>query len=196
MVESIYFIIGLQMLAMIKNAVLAICLLLGFTVYGCQEGVRIQHGNPDKLPPFLVGVWKADQYNWAFRFEPDGSIRRLKHILARYTKVEEGSVYMEGKDPNTYAIFILGPIETQYDPNTRELNVKVVVDYYQMKLPFGELEGRSEDYFSGPVSENGKVWRASWTSYSWLEGAIPPDPNLVESNPVELIFTKMKLKKP
>jgi hypothetical protein len=71
------------------------------------------------------------------------------------------------------------------------IKVKIILDYYIMKLPGGELEGRAEDYFDGPVSEDGKTWTVKWREYSWLKGATPPDPNVIEANPTELIFSKL-----
>jgi hypothetical protein len=57
-----------------------------------------------------------------------------------------------------------------------------------MKLPNGTLEGNSDDYFSGTISNDWKVWHAGWNGYGWLEGATPPDPN---GPPEPLTFKKL-----
>jgi len=147
----------------------------------------------NEFPDFLVGVWKADQYEWAFQFERDGTISRLVHTLGGPIKMEEGGDYMEGPDPGTFAYFAIGPCEAKYNPENRQLSLKIFLDAFHMRLPAGDLEGRMEDYFDGPVSEDGKTWTASWRDYCWLEGADPPDPNVVEANPEKLIFTKTKI---
>lgn len=173
------------------------------------QGSEVWDGEPsadDALPDFfgnqaqwgafpesMVGVWEAsvDKYKWGIKFEPDGSILRLEHIFAGKVKMEEEGIYMEGPDEGTFAVFIMGPCEARYIPETRMIKVKIILDYYIMELPGGELEGRAEDYFEGPVSEDGKTWTVEWREYSWLKGATPPDPNLIEANPVELIFSKL-----
>lgn len=145
----------------------------------------------DAFPEFLAGVWRADKFNWAFRFEKDGSILRLEHNLAGKVRIEEEGVYLEGPDEGTFAVFIMGSCETKYDAKSRRLSVKVILDKFLMRLPVGDLEGRAEDYFDGPVSKDGKTWTVDWREYGWLEGAAPPDPNVIEANPVRLIFSKL-----
>jgi hypothetical protein len=73
------------------------------------------------------------------------------------------------------------------------IKVKIIVDYFIMKLPAGELEGRIEDYFEGPVSVDGKTWKANWWNFGWLKGATPPDINEIMANPETLVFTKLDL---
>ncbi len=101
---------------------------------------------------------------------------------------------MEGPDPGTFAYFAIGPCEAKYNPTNRQLSVKIFLDEFHMRLPNGDLEGRNEDYFDGPVSDDGRTWTVSWRSYSWLEGASPPDPNIIEANPEKLTFTKLDIK--
>ncbi len=62
-----------------------------------------------------------------------------------------------------------------------------------MRLPHGDLEGRMEDYFDGPVSEDGRTWTVSWRNYCWLEGAISPPIDEINANPEKLIFTKIDI---
>jgi hypothetical protein len=178
--------------------------LAGFAVVlaglvGCQDGDRVNEANVDveeQFPEFLAGVWEAEMTDskWAFQFEGDGSISKITHVLAGEVDLEEGAVYLEGREPGTYAVFAMGPCEAEYDANTRELSVKIILEHYAMKLPQGTLEGKSHDYFQGPVSEDGKTWNAGWKNYAWLEGAAPPDANEIEANPVPLVFTKLDIK--
>jgi hypothetical protein len=180
--------------------VLAGCAVFLLGIAGCGQQSEKISGQPqlesketkdDVFPEFLVGVWRADRFNWAFKFEEDGSILRLEHMLAGKVKMEEEGVYMEGPDEGTFAVFVMGPCEAKYDPNSRRLSVKVTLEKFLMRLPQGDLEGRQEDYLDGPVSKDGKTWTVDWRCYSWLEGATPPDPNLVEAYPERLIFSKL-----
>lgn len=145
------------------------------------------------FPKSMVGVWEVEQREgtWGIKFEPDGSIKKIIHFLAGPVKIAEGGVQGKGPDEGTYYIFAMGPCEARYIPKTRMIKVKIIVDYYIMKLPAGDLEGRIEDYFEGPVCEDGKTWSVNLWDFSWLKDAATPDINLVKANPEPLVFTKL-----
>lgn len=171
---------------------------------GCQEPVS---GNSKEIvsstsivegggqfPESLVGVWKSNNYGWAFKFEPDGIIKKLRHNLVREVNInKEKIIEMPGPEEGTYALFIMGLCETYYEPDTRNLEVTVFLDHYEIVLPNGVLEGRTEDYFTGQVSEDCKTWDVEWRPYGWLKGAAEPDPNLIEPYPEPLVFTKFDI---
>jgi len=160
---------------------------------------------PDKeFPQFLVGVWQADDSNWGFKFEPDGKISKLTHVLGVPMKVDEGSYYEEGIAGSSF-LYVLGPCDTSYDPKTKILKVSVVMDYFLMDIPpAGTLEGSEKDIFEGPVSANplrrGRtaakdlIWNVKWRSYCTVEEASPPDVNFIDANPENLVFRKLDLK--
>jgi hypothetical protein len=176
--------------------VLALFSIVTAGLTGCQNDNKVNGSTVDgggDFPEFLAGTWKADKYNWQIRFEKDGRISAIVHnIWALPIDINEGGFFTEGPDEGTHALFIIGPCEAEYDANTCELHVKIVLDHFSIKLPQGSLEGRSEDFFEGPVSEDGTTWKAEWKNYGWLEGADPPDANLIEANPIPLVFTKVK----
>jgi len=174
-------------------------LLLAAMLTGCDGSVgsasKGELFKGDGFPQCLVGVWKANRYGWAFKFEPDGSIRKLRHMLAREVDMvtDEGVIYMEGPKEGTYALFIIELCEANYEPDTRTLLVKVFLDQYEMVLPNGVLEGGSKDYFTGQVSEDCKTWNVEWRIDSWLKGSDHIDPNRMEANVEPLVFTKLDL---
>jgi len=174
-------------------------LILATILTGCVEPPKSKSeqnlSKGDAFPECLVGVWKANRYGWAFKFEPDGSIRRLRHMLAREVDMvtDEGVIYMEGPKEGTYAFFIIKLCEANYEPDTRTLGVKVFLDQYEMVLPNGVLEGGSKDYFTGQVSHDCKTWDVEWRIDSWLKGSDPIDPNRMEANIEPLVFTKIDL---
>jgi hypothetical protein len=92
-------------------------------------------------------------------------------------------------------MFIMGPCETSFNNKTNEFIVRIVLEEFTMKLPQGEIKGKSDDYFKGPVSKDGRTWNARWFGYSSLEGGSLPDINEINANPVELVFKKYGLKK-
>ncbi len=176
---------------------LAGCVVVLMGIVGCQNDEKVNKTKTDgdkEFPEFLVGVWKSDQFNWGFKFERDGSISKLEHTMGMQINVEEGGLYEEGTEGST-GVYVLGPCEADYDPQTRQLKVKIILEHFRMEIPVGVVEGNSKDYFSGPVSEDGKVWRANWLNYGWIEGADRPDPNIIEANPVPLVFTPLDIPK-
>lgn len=177
--------------------VLVVCAVVLAGLAGCQEGNKVNGvsiNGDSEFPEFLAGIWKADKYDWVIRFEADGRISAIvHHIWALPIDMNEGGFFTEGPEEGTHALFIMGPCKAEYDINTRELYVKIILDHFSIKLPQGSLEGRSDDFFEGPVSEDGTTWKAGWKHYGWLEGAAPPDANEIEANPVPLVFTKVKV---
>lgn len=163
---------------------------------GCNNSA-ISNKGKGHFPECIVGVWKSHDFGWAFKFEPDGTIRKFRHMIAREVDMvaDDGIIEMTGPEEGTYALFVIGLCEADYESATRRLDVKVSLDHYEMKLPNGILEGRTEDYFTGQISEDCKTWNVEWRPYGWLEGADPLDPNLVEANPEPLVFTKLDLSK-
>jgi hypothetical protein len=186
--------------------------------YGCVEHLsraqsREQKANPQAItgktnanlsaialakaefPHFLVGVWQANAFNWAFKFEPDGKISKLTHVLGVPMKVDEGSYYEKGIE-NSQFLYVLGPCDTSYDPKTGVLKVSIVMDYFLMDMPpAGTLEGSEKDTFEGPVSEKDLTWNVKWRSYATVEGASPPDVNAIDANPEPLVFRKIDLER-
>ena len=179
--------------------VLAGCCVILSALAGCQNS-SAKLSNQSKgayFPKSMVGVWEAkvSQYSkWGFKFEPDGSISKIIHPVAGPVRLAEGCAY-GGETEDSYYFFIMGPCEAYYNHVTRMLKVKITVENYMFKLPAGKLEGKMEDYLEGPVSNDGKKWQVSWRNYCWLEGADPPDANLIEANPEKLVFTKIDIDK-
>ena len=138
---------------------LAGCVVVLTGCFGCQNDKKVIKTKTDddkQFPEFLVGIWQSDQFNWGFKFERDGSISKLKHTMGMMINVEEGGLYEEGTEGST-GVYVLGPCEADYEPQTRQLKVTIILDHFRMELPVGVLEGNSKDYFSGPVSEDDQV---------------------------------------
>ena len=182
--------------------ILTVTLLASFVFTGCRGPADV---DPDarsivkgggRFPECLVGVWTSDEHGWAFKFEPDGTVNKLRHMLARKVTLDEddGIVEMQGPEEGTYALFVMGDCTTIYDPKKRILKVTVLLDHYEIILPNGVLEGGSKDTFTGQVSKDCKTWNVQWRPDSWLKGADPVDPELMKKNVEPLVFTKLDLK--
>lgn len=182
--------------------ILSFCL---FVIVGCQESAKkekLAESNivsKNDFPKIMVGIWQADINDntgsqWGIKFEPDGSILKVIHSLAGPVNLAEGGVDMTGPDPNTYGVFVMGPCKAKYDKDSHNLSVKLILDYFEMQLPGGKIQGRMEDNFWGKISSDGKTWKAEWVNYTWLEDASPPDINYINSYPEKLVFSKINHK--
>jgi hypothetical protein len=148
------------------------------------------------FPKSMAGLWEAGVNEttgskWGIKFEPDGSVKNITHFFAGRIDIAKGGSEGTGPDPGTYYTFAMGPCEARYIPKTRMIKVKIVVDYFIMKLPGNELEGRIEDYFEGPVSKDGKTWNVKWRDFGWIKGATIPNPDVIKANPETLVFKKI-----
>ena len=178
------------------------CLVIMLIFSGCgQQGqkttnpAQVKSKAPKaKFPPSMVGVWKEKEYNWGFKFEPDGSISKLEHMWGIRMAVADGGFYEQSKDDYFEGTYVLGPCKTSYNPKTKQLSVVITLDYFKMAIPDDALEGKTKDYFDGRIPKDGNEWHVKWRSYGWIEGAGPPDANIIEANPVELVFTRLDIK--
>jgi hypothetical protein len=148
-----------------------------------------------RIPKKMMGIWEAKIENgndvWAFKIEPDGSINKLIHPLADQINVKQGGYEKEGPDPNTFVAFTIGPCGTSFDKQTGFFTVHIILEGFTLKFPQGEITGDSNDIIKGRVSEDGKIWKADWYSYSYIEGASAPDINEINANPMKLTFYKI-----
>ena len=177
-----------------KNLQLLFISAVLIAMTGCNEQNKIKQTDKQTVfPPQLVGVWVAEKDfgvpQWGFKFEADGTISKFRHIIADYVDNNGKPVYLEGKDPNSYAEFVFGPVEADFDPKSKTLSVKVILKHYIMKMPAGQLQGHSDDYLSGTISPDWNTWNAQWIGYGWLDGATPPDVN--NPNPIAVKFKKL-----
>jgi hypothetical protein len=183
----------------------ALCLVplvLCLYIVGCQGTRKSSSSTPkSNFPQIMVGVWEADindnqESKWGIKFEKDGTINKIIHSVAGPIDLREGSVTGEGPDEGMYYYFIMGPCTSEYNPKTKKLAVKIIVDEYLMKLPTGELKGRIEDVLEGTIpAKKGLPWNVEWRAYGYLEGADRPDVNEINAHPEKLTFYKLDLKK-
>lgn len=165
---------------------------LPFLLVGCRSADTQQKCNIERpFPQVMVGVWEADKGNWVIRFEADGSVKKIRHMLAGESVIADGGMYYEGPDEGTYAMYVYGECGAKYDACANEVEVLITLDKFEMQLPTGLLEGTAKDYFTGQVSDDGNTWVAEWRSYSWLVGADEPDKEEINNHPEIVTFTKV-----
>ena len=149
-------------------------LLLLFSVFlvvtfsGCQSsagnGVEVTIDGIGQFPDFLVGTWKAEEGGWEFVFEPDGKISSaivsIGRVKLQPDKTTTVPMQMGGK-----GFYKPGLWSVQYSHKQRELVVEIAIDHFRIELGNDVIEGRTRDFFVGPVSTDGKSWWADRLSF-------------------------------
>ncbi len=145
------------------------CLVLSL-LSGCNvsEGRRSHQGPPievvvegdGQFPEELVGSWKTEgETRWEFVFDKDGSISSAMIELCR-TRIKPGQVTTYSTKFGGKGIVRPGPWKVHYDPESRELAVEVVIDYFYQDIGPNAMEGNPTFFFAGTISADGKVWNA------------------------------------
>ena len=143
------------------------CCVILSGLAGCQNanrGVEVIIEGGGEFPEFLVGRWKADKHGWEFVFEPDGAISSAVISLGR-VRIRPGEITTVPMKMGGKGVFEPGEWMVYYAPAGRELTVKISLKNFYMELGEDVLEGKSTDIFAGPISQDGKVWLADWTSF-------------------------------
>lgn len=180
-----------------KMVIIAVLTFAIITCTGCQQQQKDQtkdqksQNNLDdnEFPEYLVGTWipvDNNEVRWIFTFEEDGTISKFRHFMGMDFIVEQGGFEEPWKN-NGRAIYDLGPCEAQYDYKTRQLEVVIVVERFQIIFPGDSMEGSFNDYITGDISEDGLTWNAQWAYRTEVLGADIDEPE----EPISVTFVKV-----
>ena len=172
-------------------------------VSGCQmpsKNLEVVIEGGGEFPGYLAGRWKSgDPSGWEFEFEADGTIT-YAIIMPGFAEILPGQT-KEIVGRGGKGLYKAGDWEVLYNPQDRELTVKVVTDYFYQEGNEDAIEGDSVDYLVGTISEDGKEWKADWSSsgrYIAILNVGPEQTKEEMSNVVEpefrrtLIFKKIE----
>ena len=113
---------------------------------------------------------------------------QLKHYIINVKiNVEEGIALEEGEGGD-YGTCQIGQPEIEYNEQTRNLEIYIPLQHFEMKSQIGDYEGSGWDRFSGIVSKDGKTWQTSWTRRLEMENFPPEFSN--ETEVKKLTFKK------
>ncbi len=141
-------------------------LLLG----GCPSSrtdrtdVKVIIEGDGQFPEFLVGAWKANTQGWEFVIEPDATISSAVISLGRI-RLRPGQTATVPMVQGGKGVFSPGPWTAYYTPSNRELTVKIALEKFHIKVGSNIVEGAGTDIFIGPISQDGNLWQANWTSF-------------------------------
>lgn len=161
---------------------LVCCLLLA----GCQgpraalqNDVQVIIEGHDPFPAALAGRWKADRHGWEIVFNPDGRITSVVASLGR-VEIAPGRTITVPTRGGGEGTFRPGLWTVHYEPETKQLTVRIVMDDVRVEMGDNVLEGQSTDTFSGPISATDGLWQTQWTAFTQYKVGTP------EGNDVDL----------
>ena len=157
-------------------------------VFACCQGPREKQAGRTVLPPDIAGTWKAYDAPWEIVLSPEGTV--VSAVIATATvKIRPNqTTEVEMKD-GSISSFKAGDCIVEYTPGTRELFVSLEMEDIHIKYMDIVIDGNSTDIFTGPVSEDGKVWPADWAKIFDYGTRFPWDPNNVGES---VLFEKVE----
>lgn len=178
--------IQIEKMANSQNALLlcsiSLSLLLIVNVSGCttqksDESSQMHQNN-------YFGTWQNDEVGWSFQFEPGGTISHVDRWDGLVMDLSLGGVTIEAPNDQMFASYVYGPCTWHFDENSNYLRATVTIEDLYVSVKGAGLSCKMIDSFEGPVSENGLVWTAFWTTTTiWHDNA--PD-QLLEKGIFEL----------
>lgn len=134
------------------------------TLVGCGGDRRPASA---RLPAEAVGDWKAGESGWVVSLGENGMPVSAVHPMGRAV-IRPGKTTIVPFDPKKIAgeqVFTCGPWGWEYDPASRELFIRMVIDYKTQGSP-ADIVGQMEEVLVGPFNEDFTEWRADWFSTS------------------------------
>lgn len=189
---------------MIRTEILIGIVILLLSVTGCQEVEKQDAVKYDMIPgkmevivegdgafpDFLVGNWKGNKNEWAIVFASDGSLTKVRIALGR-TILRPGQKTVLPTRGGGKAVYIPGNWTVAYTPETRELIVRIIVNYIRIEMGPKALIGKQEYTLEGTVNEDGNVWETAVSDFPEFELL----PNRPEDMPYtsEVVFDKVTI---
>ena len=141
------------------------------------------------IPSHAAGIWQAEDSAWRIVVNSDGSIGSAVIPMGEVEVRPNETTRVLMKD-DSYSTFKAGDCFAEYYPEHGELYVSVEMDAIHVVFLDNVVDGNSLDYFVGPVSEDGKEWKAEWVNVFDYGPRFPQEPNDIVPTP--LFFRKVE----
>ena len=156
---------------------------------GCQTVTKQSPADKAILPSDVAGTWKAQDSPWKIVLSPDGTVSSAVIPIGEVEIKPNQATRVEMKD-GSYSTFKAGDCVVEYTPTTRELFVSIEMEKIGIKFLDNVIAGNSIDRFVGPVSEDGRFWKADWITVFDYGPRFPQEPNDIFAKP--LVFEKIE----
>jgi hypothetical protein len=145
--------------------------------------------NPNKIPSSVAGTWQMRAGVWRMVIEPNGIVSSALIPVGEVVIRPHQTTTVAMIDGN-FSTYTGGDCFAEYNPANRELFVYIEVNDINIRAFNYRLEhGSTVDRFTGPVSEDGLVWKPSWINIFDYGPEFPQDVNAIEPEPC--IFDKV-----
>ena len=141
------------------------------------------------MPPDVAGTWKAQDSPWKIVLNHNGTVSSAVIPMGDVEIEPNQTNRIEMKD-GSLSTFKAGDFIAEYMPKTRELFISIEIEEIHINFLDNVIDGNSVDRFVGPVSEDGKFWRADWITVFDYGPLLPQEPNDIFAKP--LTFEKME----
>ena len=158
---------GILKMRQMKIIAACACILI-WLAGGCAQPER------QTLPSFIAGTWQERNSVWRMAIEPDGTVSLVNHPFIPGDFRPHKTTRQEMKD-GKFSTYTGGDFTAGYDPNTRELSVFIETRKLHLEIMGSQINGKTQDRFIGPVSEDGKVWRCGWYNIFDYGPQFPPE---------------------
>ena len=173
----------------LKVVIILFFVWLVLLVVGCQTPAKQTVADRAILPPDIVGTWKAQDSPWKIVLSPDGAVSSAVIPMGEIEIKPNQTTKAEMKD-GSVSTFKAGDCVVEYTPIMRELFVSIEMEKVYVKFLDNVIAGNSIDRFIGPVSEDGKLWKADWITVYDYGPRFPQDPNDITAK--LLVFEKVE----
>ncbi len=171
--------------------VFIICLLAsgcGRSVAGNKTERQDVWQSAKTFPSFAAGTWQQKEGYWKIVIEPNGVVSSVVIPLSSAKIRPHQTTKVEMKD-GSFSTFTGGDIIAECNPVTRELSVVVETREFHIRFLHNRIDGNRLDSFSGPVSQDGKIWKPGWIEIFDYGPEMPQDENDIFVEPI--IFDKV-----
>jgi len=157
-------------------------------ITGCL-GPLVKSSGSKVIPPEITGTWKAYDSPWKIELSPNGKVVSAVIPMGIVEVKPNKTTKVEMKD-GQFSTYKTGDFDVQYTADTRELFVSIEVKDMHIVFLHNVIDGNSIDNLVGPVSEDGKTWKADWINVFDYGPRFPQDPNSILAG--QLLFEKVE----
>ncbi|AQT67066.1 hypothetical protein STSP2_00206 [Anaerohalosphaera lusitana] len=141
---------------------LSIIVLFCTVISGCaSHSMNVILPEGAVFPEQMVGTWSNIDTGWEITFENDGEIPSAVLALGRF-EIEPGQTKTYEMKKGKSSRLEAGEWTVQYDSDSEEVTVEIVIEDLHVEIGGGYLEGHLTEILAGVVSEDGQRWNVDW----------------------------------
>ena len=136
-----------------------------------SENIDLLLPEGGEIPRQIAGQWVTEDAKWKIVFDESGVVDFVIHPVGPMLKpmnITEVPLKHGGK-----GAYRCGRWSVQYIPDSRELTLEVVVDYFKNVMGPSVIEGKMQETLTGFFNEDFTVWQVDWFNISEYKAVAP-----------------------